>query len=474
MALMDVAKRYAEGRPGAGPASFAEAIGSQEVPQDTLAPRPAGPAGVTLATAQGAGGGQWDLVAVVGVQEGVWPDLRLRNPLGGANRLADLVDGRGDTGDPLEARRAALDDELRVFALACSRARRWLTVTAVAGEEERPSEFCSLPAGEIPRAEDGHPLLTRAPLPLDLRGLVAQARAQATSGDDDAARLLAALADRAVVGADPAWWSGLAPPSSTAPLRPPARPVRLSPSRVETLARCPLRWALEAVGAGRGRSLEQTVGTIIHRLAETIPSADPAVMEAAFDEAWAAIGLPDTWVNRRECRRGRDMAAQLAAYNAAHGPPLAVEASFTVAAEGVELRGKIDRIERAGADVEGVRVVDFKTGKQAVSVRDAAVNPQLGAYQFAVDAGGLDQELGAGARSQGAALVYLGQPTRDGVTSRNQPPPDPDDGWFRPLLAACARNAAAASFAALIGPVCGGCPVRGCCPAHELGEQVTA
>ena len=48
----------------------------------------------TVTTPQAAAGRQWQLVVVAGVQEGVWPDLRLRGSLLGSEHLVDVVSGR--------------------------------------------------------------------------------------------------------------------------------------------------------------------------------------------------------------------------------------------------------------------------------------------------------------------------------------------------------------------------------------------
>ena len=49
---------------------------------------------VRILTAHAAKGLEWDVVAVVGVQEGVWPDLRLRGSVLGSERLVDVAAGR--------------------------------------------------------------------------------------------------------------------------------------------------------------------------------------------------------------------------------------------------------------------------------------------------------------------------------------------------------------------------------------------
>jgi superfamily I DNA/RNA helicase/RecB family exonuclease len=478
VALMDAARRYAERRPGASAASFAEAMGAQDVPSDTLAPRALGER-VTIGTAAFASGHEWDLVVVTGVQEGVWPDLRLRDTLLGAGRLADLVDGRGGVVDPVEQRRAILDDELRSFALACSRARRRLVVTAILTEEERPSEFCSLLGRDLPRDRDGRPAITSVPLPLDLRGLVAQARAETVAGDDDAARLVAALAAAGVPGADPEEWAGLIPDSTTEPLHPPGATVKLSPSRVEALATCPLRWALEGAGGRPASGTAQSVGVIVHGIAERNHSADSAQLMEEFDAEWAALGVADTWQGRREYSRGKAMIEALAVYNAEHGAPLDVETPFAVEAGRVRLIGRIDRVEAAssvpGGSETGVRIVDFKTSAMVPSAADAQLNPQLGVYQLAVDLGALDGALAPGLQSEGAALVYLGKATASGApTARTQAPLSAEDNWVGALLDQCAVDAAAATFAAVANPTCRHCAVAPCCPVHELGRQVTA
>ena len=51
-------------------------------------------------TAHASKGLEWRLVVVPGVQEGVWPDLRLRGSLLGADALDDAVAGRDRTARP--------------------------------------------------------------------------------------------------------------------------------------------------------------------------------------------------------------------------------------------------------------------------------------------------------------------------------------------------------------------------------------
>src|SRR5690606_32589173 len=135
-----------------------------------------------------------------------------------------------------------LDDELRMLAVAVSRATRRLVATAVLDLDDRPSSFL-----ELLGADSAEEAAGPVPPALDLRGLVAELRAALDSellarargaGRPDryeaAAALLAHLAAQEVPGADPEEWHGLATASSTAPLHGPDQQVPVTPSTVET------------------------------------------------------------------------------------------------------------------------------------------------------------------------------------------------------------------------------------------------
>jgi len=490
LALFRAAETYVDRMPGAPVAAFVDYLASQDLPADSLAASAVGAHAVEALTPAGAAGREWDVVVVVGVQDGVWPDLRLRDSLLGSQALVELLAGRSDDAHGMgpEARRQVLADELRAFAVATSRSRRRLVVTAVEDAEDAPSVFLDLvspPDGpEAPAGGEGpDPRRVAVGPPLDLRGVVAEARATlvraAREGAPDgaadgpaavAAALLADLADAGIAEADPRTWYGVAATSVDAPLWGPQDVVTVSPSKVETVSTCALRWAFEAAGATAPDATHQSLGTLVHEIAETLPKASLTDLRAELDRRWPELALPDGWPARQLRRRAEQMVERLAAYYADAGEPLLVEPEFELTVGRARLRGKIDRVEDAGD--EGVTVADLKTGRSAPARAKATEHPQLGAYQLAVAEGALD--LPPGTPSAGARLVYVGTPTV-APTLRSQPALTVEqDGssWARALVESAADTMAAARFTAHENDLCPMCPVRRSCPVQPEGRNV--
>ena len=478
VALFSAAKRFVERTPAAPAGLFLDAWTGSDVPEDTLAPRSLIDA-VTVGTPSSVLGEQFATVVIAGVQEGVWPNLRMRGSLLGAQDLATLADG-GDPGvvsgpDP---RTAVLHDELRMFAQAVSRATHELVVTAVVSDDASASPFFRLvPPGDpedVPR------------YPLSLRGIVGRLRRELSTqrsaaagtnpagknpagkypaANDSAANALARLAREGVAGANPDDWYGLRAPSTTAPLvdltDPDAEPVRVSPSRMESFETCPLHWFIGQVG-GDSSTTATGLGTVLHKVMETATDISADALWRQVEARWGEFSFEASWQSEAEKVRAREMTTRLSAYltdfERAGGTLVSAERRFrlpiSLAAGSAVLSGSIDRIEQL-ADGTAV-IVDLKTGKHGPTSDSAVIDhPQLAAYQLAFASGqidGLPPEVPSG----GAKLVIVSKGTRKKpYYDPRQPAFGADElAAFESRVAMNAAGMAGSVFVAQIGSHC--------------------
>lgn len=484
VALFHAAGQYVDRLPFAGVAGFADYLLAQRIAGDSLAPTAATGEGVELLTAHAAAGREWTVVAIAAVQEGSWPDLRPRGSLLGVERLVDVLSGEDASG--VSAIAPLLAEERRLFYVAASRARRRLLVSAVQGEDEQPSRFVDELRGEHITAEEPVVRPDTEERPLVLSRLVGELRAAvcAASTEPDkrarAARQLARLAHAGVPGAHPDTWYGLHEVSSAGPLRAPEEVISVSPSTVELLDKCPLRWLIERNGGTDPPALAAVTGTVIHALAQAAAGgATEEQLCAALDGAWDQIDAGAPWFSRSERQRLDRMVQAFLIWLRSSRSELtevAVESDIEIelpaddAEPKIRLRGRVDRLER---DTQGrLVIVDLKTGKTAVSAADAAAHPQLAAYQLAIALGATGEPVEPG----GGRLVYVGDAYKSGAPKeRGQ---EALDETARKEWLDRVRDAAESS----IGPLyvarassdCDRCPARPCCPLQPEGRQVTS
>jgi superfamily I DNA/RNA helicase/RecB family exonuclease len=493
VALFDMAARFTDRLPQAGPSLFLDDLASQEIPGDSLAEQAPGGEAVRILTAHRSKGLEWDVVLVAGVQEGVWPDLRIRGSLLGGE---ELIEARGDTapapgerpvgaGDGARAVSLAakmLEEERRLFYVAVTRARHRLIVTAVGGEdaEERPSRFLR----ELLPETAEHVQLDERTRWLSLRALVADLRSAITDPKSEpalrqaAAGHLSRLARAGVQGADPRSWYTLTEPSHEGPAFGDDEQLVLSPSQVETFEKCGLRWLLAAcVGADDGGAAEfATMGKVIHAVAELV-GADDAVSDVdiakRLDEIWDDLDFRSAWYSEKQRRQAEAMVERFMAWHqrADAREVVSVEDSFHIDLGRVAIRGRVDRTERDG---EGrAWIVDIKTSGSHVREDDLPRHPQLGVYQLAVLLGAFaDRGL---TEPGGAELIQVGKGAYAArVRVQTQPPPsaDQDPEWPRRLVDRVAEGMTSPVFTARRDDHCRTCPVQSSCPAHENGGQV--
>lgn len=504
MALFHTAERFVDQLPGSGPEQFLEYLLSQELPMDTLAARAQLEDAVELMTPASAAGREWPVVIVPGLQEGVWPNTRLRGELLGSTLFADAVEHGVEYAlqlDPLSRLREIRYDELRSFSTAVSRAKEMLICTAVSSEDEQPSSFLDYVAPLGP--DQDRRGFTPVERPLTLRALVAELRqyAQLDAGIPEAMEASAVLgalaaAEPRVPGAHPASWWGVAPLSTDEPVVPPGGTVYVSPSKVETVQKSPLDWFVQAAGGEAATDFARSLGTLVHAIAQDLPDASGSEYVAELVRRWPALGMKDNWEGKLDFQRAETMVRKLAQYvlvMRSEGRSLAgVEVDFEVKlpdvvapagsagepwpARPAVLRGQVDRLE---IDAEGrLVVVDLKTGKRQPGKADLKRHPQLGAYQAAVLAGGFaGPDDGPPPLPGGAVLAQLGTTTKSpGIQA--QPPLDPAGNWALDMVGEAALVMSGNTFEARHDPSKGGHGGHGCrlpevCPLCLRGKQVT-
>src|SRR5690606_23385800 len=122
------------------PASvFLHEVLQSAVPEDSLAAA-ARTKTVQVMTPAAALGTEFDRVIIAGLQDGTWPNVRLRGSLFSPWAIRERFSSGGAT-DTIDRRRIALHDEMRLFVRAISRARSHVVITAVRDDDLIPSSF---------------------------------------------------------------------------------------------------------------------------------------------------------------------------------------------------------------------------------------------------------------------------------------------------------------------------------------------
>ena len=199
--LFEAASRFDEQMRGAGAEQFLDFIDAQDLPMDTLAARGVRQDAVEILTPALAAGQSWRTVYVCGLQEGTWPNTTVRGSLLGIGDLVDICDARmrrpapanpahanpdaqaeGEPAPPARIRsypervRDTRHDELRMFAVAATRASTRLVLTAVRNEDEAPGEFFDFVVPTDAENDSPEVPITRVRRPATLRSLVAELR----------------------------------------------------------------------------------------------------------------------------------------------------------------------------------------------------------------------------------------------------------------------------------------------------------
>lgn len=463
MTMFRTAQRMVDRDGRASSIELVEDLQAQEFAEDSIA-RTGRENGVHLLTPAMATGLEFELVIVADLNDGVWPNLRARDGLFGAGRLAELHLDRLTGG--ASGIRSILDDELRMLAASAGRAKRALVLTAVDSEETSRSRFIDLIADEnvIEQVEASELSMSIPGVVGRLRSVLSDPQLGVSEEDQEAAAaILASLphwTDDTIAGVDPQTWVPILEPSTDAKW---GSEMWLSPSVVESVAACPLRWFLTSRGfsdTDDRRRLD--IGILIHDLAERFPNGGRAELLEAFEEGWKDIAatMEDGLEKDSEYAAARSKVENLSVYLAT-SPPADVEQAIRVDTDSFTVSGRIDRIEHSD---DGPVIVDFKTGNRVPSEAEAEDNPQLKVYQWAF-------EKAIGTPSAGARLVFPVETYKDGSpkTRTQKPLSDEDRQAVDDLLTGVKEDLSGSGLPVRVNEWCGFCTVKTICPLYDEG-----
>jgi superfamily I DNA/RNA helicase/RecB family exonuclease len=348
---------------------------------------------VVLTTLHQAKGLEFEQVFIANAVEGVFPDLRRSRRM-----LRPELLSPERTTDASAVSAFQVQEEMRIAYTAMTRARARVVWTAtdagVDQGERRPSRFLLAASGaaslddiSTPGQVDLEPISV-AEAEVALRRIVGDPEGAAPSRT----AAVALLASPPRPTWDARYFPGIA-------VQGPDRPVlsenfSMSPSQADSYSRCPRRYAIERrLKLPEPESTHMTSGSLIHHALELAEReilgtgerhGDPEVAIAFLREGWDSgqFGTPAlnrAWLNRAEGVI-RDLYGRWPEDSA---PPVELEKEVELVVGGVTWYGVVDRLEQSD---EGLRIVDYKTGKSLPNLKEAAVSVQLGFYALAIEA----------------------------------------------------------------------------------------
>ena len=473
--LFEIARRFTERMPLSKPKQFIEQITSESILSDAITAKGVREEVVSILTVHSAKGREWEIVALAGLQEGVWPNYKQRGTLLGSERLVENLRTGLTARDEIESgsRSALIEDERRLFYVAVTRAKSELIAVGYTEEDSESSAYFE----EIYEYVHGNSSYesepVRSPRALSQQAVIAELRGLAESGDKTSAAVLNLLAAHKVSAADPKNWLGVKELSSNESAIDKSKKVSVSPSNLQNFSECGLKWFIERSGGRDGDSSAQLIGSAIHGVAEKFMS-DPDIsldkLKEYISENWKLIDQNRGWVKDYELRDAFEKIEKLYYWhdkNKKERKLIAVEAKFEKELGRAFFNGSVDRIELDGDGK--IYIVDLKSGSGSdVTKEDAKENKQLAGYQLAV----LEEafkNLPIKGEVAGSALVYLGSDAKS-ASVKSQDPIDHQE-----VLADVKKTAeemAASEFVAKINKRCRKCPVKNICPIHATGRSV--
>lgn len=423
MTLFKRASMWEERNPNSPLQEFLEEITSEEISSDTIAAQGVGVNAVKILTPTEAIGKTWNIVAIVGIYAGIWPNMKLRQGIFEAWRI-DIANAVNEHYERLQENR---NDEARLLLAAISRAKQKLLLAAIDNSDETPSEFVVKSARYLAskyRFSMDALLLPRYQTRIrNILGLVAQIRNDLEEGladpleQSEKIEVLAWLAQNNHILANPENWLGGAP--ITGQSLSPSPDSRISFSHVESILKCPLQVFLQSTGGAQAAdSLSRAaMGTAVHEIMEKAQGQLRQEDARGITEKQVLEILKKIWKESYPGESGdgysqflMDKQIEQCLANGAKylhwrisDPQIrgvATEQKYEYNREICGIRvfstAKLDRVEEENSGQ--VNIIDFKT--YDTSKAKAMANLQLGLYQLTLEENG--EKIG------GTFLVPLG------------------------------------------------------------------
>lgn len=348
---------------------------------------------VVLTTLHQAKGLEFEQVFIANAVEGVFPDLRRSRRM-----LRPELLSPERTTDASAVSAFQVQEEMRIAYTAMTRARSRVVWTAtdagVDQGERRPSRFLLAASGAAslddigtPGGEELEPISV-AEAEVALRRIVGDPGGAAPSRT--AAVALLARPPRPTW--DARYFPGIAAPGPDRPVL--SKDFSMSPSQADSYSRCPRRYAIERrLKLPEPESTHMTSGSLIHHALELAERevigtgerhGDPEVAISFLKKGWDSGQFGTPALNRAWLNRAEGVIRSLyERWPKDSAPPVELEKEVELVVEGVTWYGVVDRLEQSD---EGLRIVDYKTGKTHPNLEEAAVSVQLGFYSLAIEA----------------------------------------------------------------------------------------
>jgi superfamily I DNA/RNA helicase/RecB family exonuclease len=469
--LFEVARRFSERMPGSKPSLFIDQLLGEKILADSITTSAQRDEVVKIMTVHSAKGLQWRYVALAGMQEGNWPNLKQRGSLLGSERLVEIFRHGISNPAQLEAISASglAEDERRLLNVALSRASEKIFITAVLQEDNQPSSYFDKFAGEQTQITQTQRAITQPALVATLRSIAYKSSNKEEL--DFAIKALKTLEVNGVSAANPKNWVGAINLSTQLPVVTNEEVLRISPSSLESFTECSLKWLLEQSGGKDADSTAQVLGTAIHVITAQLkeqPDLTLDQLEAKLKGAWSLIDMNKGWIKDYEYRRAAEMLGKFFKWNLENKNTLVgVEERFEFKLGSAIVSGSIDRIELTAENK--YYIVDLKTGATAISHENARENKQLQSYQLAVVNDGFKNKLDHQEVS-GAELIFVGDFKAKEAKPRQQE--KIDSKAVTDELIQISAGMSDKTFTATINERCRSCAVKSSCPIQPQGRSV--